>query len=168
MNHWDTKPSAWLALTPALVLAAVVGVVVAQRGLGFILLFVVPITTLWAGWSLFATRGWPERRRLAWKKIGAWALVLAGVGVVHWRYSVGAREVGDAIARAVTRFQAATGRYPDSLADAGIDPAFARRGRAVYVMDAKGAPTLAYVSTFEMMSTYSYDFQARRWTFTPD
>jgi hypothetical protein len=134
---------------------------------GFLLWFVIPFVAPWAIWSLHKAAAESSSRRLRMAKIFIWIVAIAIVGTLHRNYAIAARAEAERAARAVLAFESVNGRYPPSLADAGVVAADSR-WRVGYGLDERGRPWLIYPATFVVFETWSYDFSALKWVYRPD
>lgn len=134
---------------------------------GFALWFVIPLVALWTIWRLHRAYVEPSSRRLCMAQIFIWVAAIAFVGTLHRHYASSARAEAESAVRAVLAFEGVNGRYPPSLADAGVVAADSR-WRVGYGLDERGRPWLIYPATFVVFEVWSYDFSALKWVYRPD
>ena len=69
---------------------------------------------------------------------------------------------------AVLKYKDQRGNWPKTLREAGVaDASFGDRWMLGYLCENQ-RPFMFYAATFVIFDTYTYDFGARRWEFTPD
>ena len=158
------------SLRTSIFAALVIAFFGAQRHVGPILFLFILIWLLWLPYSAYLIFLKPQRRKLQVLRIVLWvgtAVLIAGIH--HIRFNSD-RAAADEIAAGIISYSVAHGKYPSSLAEAGLSQDALRfiSPRSLYKLDDQGKPILFYESSFMAFDTISYDFETRTWVYQPD
>jgi hypothetical protein len=95
-----------------------------------------------------------------------WVLTISGILLIHLHYYHSSRNDADQIAKAIIRYKAEHGYYPQNLKAAGIENP--RKAWMIGYFPEKEKPGLFYAATFLPFDTYFYDFDKDTWSYHPD
>ncbi len=148
-----------------LVGAAVCAALLSQRGMGWLLIYVVPLSAgAWlavSAWCRFADGRWsklPLARACVWLAAGGIA------GGVHTYYYLHARDDAQRVSKAAETFFKTRGTYPCSVRELGFEATPERDHRRLadlYCLEAQ--PHLWYFSSFRPYEMKEYDFINHEW-----
>lgn len=130
-------------------------------GFGFLLLLLIFIVT--TPYRLVRMIRRPEERRRQLTRIGIWAAALTLAGGVHAYWSAASRNNADIVADELLGHKARTGSYPPTLAEIGIDELELNAKWKISYLVRDGHGKLSYPSSFMPLTSYEYDFEARKW-----
>lgn len=147
----------------ALIGCALVATLTATRSGGFILYLVAPFLLTWFIYSACVSWKRPEQRRLHAILAGMWLITITGIALLHVHWYRAARSSAETIVRAVETYKNQFGIYPATVDAAGIDLEPNGGEWRIFYSIREGKPSLMYWDTFEIFSTYQYDFDQRIW-----
>ena len=155
----------WREIRVTLLEAAVVVFVLAQRGVGFMVIFMVLGLLVWIPYSFFVIARKPEQRRWRLACIGIWVLAVPLVYGVHSYRHETTRRNADEMVAAIEAFHRASGRYPATLDEIGIDREQVkdRLGSMAGYFVQNGKPHLGYPDTFTPFGYCRYGFDKHAW-----
>jgi hypothetical protein len=105
----------------------------------------------------------PDERKKRGIRIALWLATVLLVGAVQFHRESSVRDDADKAARAILDHKVRTGAYPRALAEAGVDDAALQREWSLTYELRGGKPALYYPAIIMPLSTYSFDFDQRRW-----
>ena len=138
-----------------------------QRHTGFIIFLTAPPILLYQLVQLFRHRKSAPLLRAHLVAIAILAIASLVVLGVHSHLHDASRAQADLVAQRIEQFQAASGRYPASLSDVGLDSVVFRHDLMLSYLSRDNDPMLFYAATFVPFDTWHYDFSAREWTYVP-
>lgn len=145
-----------------------VAVFASQHGGGFILYLVAPILLLWIVCGIYILRDRTAIKKTYLITLGLWLITVTGLTSLHVYYYFAARHAADAVAAAVVAYKEKVGTYPITAEAAGIElPVDGGEWRISYGVE-QDRPHLFYWSTFQIFSTYSYNFDRKSWEYFQD
>ena len=148
----------------SLLLATATVFLVAQPGMGFLLVVLLIPLLIWLSYSAYGMLRWPETRRNRLLRVTIWLVALAlMVGIHYWRHTT-TRQHADGIVATIQRHAAKQGQYPATLAAAGIPS----QGVWLRYRCDQGKPSLYYRGTFLPFESYQYDFSVGAWEHLAD
>ena len=139
-----------------------------QRHTGLIIVLVAPPILLYQLVQLFRHRKSVPLRRanlVAVAIVATASLIVLGV---HSHLHDASRAQANQVAQSIEHFQTASGHYPASLSELGLDSAVFRRDLMLSYSSSHGDdPILFYAATFVPFDTWQYNFSAREWSYAP-
>ena len=138
-----------------------------RQNMGFLLPLLSPSLLIW-----FVRLAWiawrqPARRKAQAIKFGCVVAAVALVAFIQGNVQREARAHALQVVSAVAAYRAQHGRYPDDLAQAGLDENALRRWRVRYISH-DGRHRVAYPAVFSVYDGYSFDFDKPGWVSTAE
>lgn len=141
----------------SLLLATLTGWLVAQPGMGFLLILLLIPLLIWVIYRAYRMVRSPESRRNQLIRVVIWLVAVALMAGIHYLRYVTARQNADEVVATLHRYALRQGHYPATLAEAGIS-----QGKLRYRGDLR-KPRLYYGGTFLPFEFYEYDFEQGVW-----
>lgn len=141
----------------ALILGALLSMKMMATGLVLVLIFML----FWLPYSFYVILRHPIRRKSQAWKIGIWFLMIAAVVGIHQIRQINTREYADTIVFKIEQFREMQGRYPDSLAEAGLNPDELRS--KIGITHYSNKPLFYYPNTIMVFHMWRYDFDKNVW-----
>ena len=140
----------------------------ARPGAGLLLPLCLPILLPW--FARMAWLAWRRPRRRKAQAIKAVVLVaaVAGGALAQGRYEHQAREHAQEVVDAVAAWHAGHGRYPDDLAQVGLDEPALLRDWQVRYLNRDGQHRVVYSATFTVFDSDTYDFDKPGWVYSAE
>ncbi len=139
-----------------------------QPGMGFMLLLAAPLLLAWLLRMAWLAWRRPARRRSQGIKGLVVAGVLAGAVTLHLHYQRASRAAAQQLVDTLVAYRAQHGRYPDVLAQAGLDAEALRRDWRVRYFAQDGEHRVMYSATFTVADSYGYELEHPGWVFHAD
>jgi len=138
-----------------------------RQDMGFLLPLLSPFLLLW-----FVRLAWiawrqPARRKVQAIKFASVAATVAIVALIESNVQREAREHALQVVNTVAAYRVQHGRYPDDLAQAGLDENALRRWRVRYI-SRDGRHLVTHPAVFTVFDSYSYDLDKPAWTYSAD
>jgi len=134
-----------------------------QRGygpmLGFLLIFYL-VSVLYNALRMILR---PEERARRGFRLAIWFVALALVCAVQGHWSNASRSNAETALDKILAYKERTGAYPASLRDVGLDGTYLEDQWRLRYWVQNGKARLAYPMPLMPLSTYEYDFEARKW-----
>ncbi len=149
---------------PAAIAATVFAFVLIPLHAGCVVLLAFFPLVLWMIISIDRAIRHPETRKTHLARIFVWTIAFFTALGAEYAHYVAARNYADGIAIAIRNFSAAHGRYPENLAEIGIDHQEMRGnlGFSGYSR-IEDRLSLFYTPTFSYFRPYVYDFKRGAW-----
>lgn len=147
----------------ALGTALCVGLFASHPLFGALLFAVAPFVSAWAIHTAVRIAQRPHERRTRGILLAVWVVAIAVPAALHADRAHAARADATAAIAAVDDYRVRRGRYPESLAEAGLDAAALQSRWRLWYRVVDGKPALHYRSTLLIFDVYSYDFVRREW-----
>jgi len=139
-----------------------------QRHSGLIIVLLAPPILLYQLVQLFHHRKSVPLRRAHLLAVAIVATASLIVLAVHSHLHNASRAQANQVAQSIEHFQAASGHYPASLSEVGLDSAVLRRDLMLSYSSSYGEnPILFYAATFVPFDTWQYNFSAHEWIYGP-
>lgn len=157
------------ALSPTLVTATVVTVLLCQRHAGFLVLFEALILAPWILASIWRMIRNPQQRSPHAAKLVIWLLSIGIVIGFHVHLTTQTRAKAQMLVDAVISHHKSHGTYPKDLQTIGYakDEVRSMIGMGGYTLSTEG-PFFFYASTYVPFGTDDYDFSAHQWVHFSD
>jgi hypothetical protein len=116
----------------------------------------------------------PHLRNFYLTQIGIWIFALAAAMTVHALRHYHDRQYADEIIMKVKDWRSTHGEYPHSVEEIGVDRKEMRNQLLYPVYFPPGEygdntyPRFSYKATFQIYSSWDYDFEQNRWVFFAD
>ena len=161
------KPG-WIREFWPTILATLIILSAARPGAGFLLPLCLAILLPW-----FVRMAWlawrrPQRRRAQALKAVVLVAAMAVGALAHGRYESQSRAQAQKVVDAVAAYRAGHGRYPDDLAQVGLDADALSRDWQVRYLNRDGQHRVVYSATFTVFDSYAYDFDKPGWVYSAE
>jgi hypothetical protein len=139
----------------------------AQRHSGFIIFLTAPPIFLYQLIQLFRHRKSAPLLHAHLVAIAILAIASFVILGVHSHLHDASRAQANQVAQRVEQFQAASGHYPASLSEVGLDSAALRHDLMLSYLPRDNDAMLFYAATFVPFDTWHYSFSAHEWSYVP-
>lgn len=154
----------------SLLAAALLVLLFGQRGMGFMVLFVVLALLIWIPYSAYVVMTKPAIRTSQLARVCIWMLVVPLVYGIHYIRDEITRHNADEMVAAINSFSRTHGHYPPTIEEIGINRQRLKDKLGIpsgyFFHD--GNPSFFYPGTFTPFALCDYDFQTSRWSCRPD
>jgi hypothetical protein len=144
------------------------GLACAQPGAAFMLPLALPFVLIWLARMAWLAWRRPARRRAQAIKLAVVAGVLVVVLGSHMSHQRQARSAAQRVVDVLVAYRAQHGRYPDDLAQAGLDADALRTQWRIRYFSQEGDHRVMYAATFTVFDSWGYELEHPAWTFHAD